>query len=204
MTGELTLVSEHLQYVRFSTLRGRSEQKQPCFWKCSGWWGRDVLGTCETWYNSVVYSVMSRLLQWQSCYLLSQDWWGKQYKYGILFISNLQGLLVVCIWLDSFVWWRSKVSLSAGLVFGFWEGRTQLQWVICCIRPSRSLPLFHCSSVNRHPDIPTFLNVRAVMSYFLFPEARPAVRWLRGWSNHTEPQKVLHPPSFPSEPKLTN
>lgn len=30
--------------------------------------------------------------------------------------------------------------------------------------------------VNKQPNIPTFLDVRVVMSYFLFSEARPAVR----------------------------
>lgn len=38
------------------------------------------------------------------------------------------------------------------------------------------LVLLRSTGVNSQPDIPTFLNVRAMMSYFLFPEAWPAVR----------------------------
>lgn len=48
------------------------------------------------------------------------------------------------------------------------------------------LVLLRSTGVNSQPDIPTFLNVRAMMSYFLFPEAWPAVRW--PIKPNTEPQ----------------
>lgn len=59
----------------------------------------------------------------------------------------------------------------------FIVGIMQLQWdTLTAV--SILLSLFCSNGVKRQADIPTFLNVRAVMSYFLFPEAWPAVRWL--------------------------
>lgn len=37
------------------------------------------------------------------------------------------------------------------------------------------------------PDIPTFLNVRLVMSYFLFPQPWPDLRQVTDETKHTPP-----------------
>lgn len=59
--------------------------------------------------------------------------------------------------------WSESLVLVVGIM--------QLQ------RNSAVFVLPRSTGVNSQPDIPTFLNVRAMMSYFLFPEAWPAVRW---------------------------
>lgn len=68
---------------------------------------------------------------------------------------------------------------------GPYSSETKVSYSISCVHPACSHSLFRSCSVNKQPDIPTFLDVRAVMSYFLFSAARPAVR---DGSNQTQPQ----------------
>lgn len=81
--------------------------------------------------------------------------------------SIIYAAFIVCLF------FAINVSSSPVWVFHLCGCCSEL-YMLCSFSLLFWLPL----NVNRQPDIPTFLNVRVVMSYFLFPEARLAVRWL--------------------------
>lgn len=94
--------------------------------------------------------------------------------------------------------WGGAFFPSTGLklvCLVFRVGTTQLQWIICCVRPACSL--LRCSSVNRRPDIPTFLNVSDVI--LPVPRGRASSQ-VTDQTKHTSTQSSTSLFSFTAEP----